>query len=57
MSTSTQYVELRVGETLQLTGSDGRPINLTLREKSGQRARISIAAPRDVKIARPAKRE
>lgn len=45
-------VELRVGETLKL---DGGRIKITLLEKSGQRARMAIAAPPDIDVERPSK--
>ena len=46
--TSTLHIELRVGQSMRI----GDAI-LTLTEKSGQRARIKVQAPRDVAIARP----
>lgn len=44
-------VDLRVGEELRL---DGGRIIVTLLEKSGQRARISVEADDSVKIQLPA---
>lgn len=43
-------IDLRVGETLQL---DGGRITVTLLEKSGQRARISVEADESVKVQPP----
>lgn len=45
-------VDLRVGETLRFNGG---MITVTLLEKSGQRARISVEADDSVKIQLPAR--
>lgn len=42
-------IDLRVGESVQI---DGR-INITLLEKSGQRARLDIVADPSVSITQP----
>lgn len=47
-------VDLRVGEELRL---DGGRIIVTLLEKSGQRARISVEADESVIIQPPGRRE
>lgn len=47
---ATFRTDLRVGETLQL---DGGRIVVTLLEKSGQRARISVEADKSVAINLP----
>lgn len=46
------YVELRIGEVLQMTSPGGQTVRVTLLQKSGQRARIAVQAPRDTKIER-----
>lgn len=43
-------IDLRVGESVRL---DGGRINVTLLEKSGQRARLDIEADKSVSIEQP----
>ncbi len=54
--TTSMHIDLRVGETLQLAGADGAQISITLGQKSGQRARLSVQAPPSVEIKRPSAR-
>lgn len=51
--TTSMHIDLRVGETLKLAGADGEPISITLAQKSGQLARLSVQAPKNVEIQRP----
>jgi hypothetical protein len=47
-------VDLAVEERVVLTDPvDNRQITLTLEHKSGQRARLRIEAPSDIRIGRP----
>lgn len=47
-STSTMHVDLRPGQYMQVGD-----VLITLAKKDGQRARLTIQAPRDLPIKRP----
>jgi sRNA-binding carbon storage regulator CsrA len=42
-------LDLRVGDAVSI---DSGRITITLREKSGSRARVSVEAPRDMKVTK-----
>ena len=48
MSTTVMHVDMRVGQTIQIGA-----VRLTLANKSGRQARLSVVAPRDVPINLP----
>ena len=48
-------IDLKPGEAQKLVLPTGETIELTLQKKSGQVARIAVAAPQTVRIERPTK--
>ena len=47
-ASSTMHIDMRVGQTIQIGA-----VRLTLANKSGRQARLSVVAPRDVPINLP----